>query len=446
MSNTVKHLVRQMRARSDGGHGAGVGVTAGATATRGAGLRTMRELNRGLVLNCIRTEGPLARVAIAERTRLSRTTVGSIVDALLTDGLVREGELLSAARSGGRKATPLHFNAAAGVILGVDLGHTHLTIIAANLAAEPLARQSGPLDTDAGPDICLPRVADALRRCAATHGIAWETVVGVGLGIPGPMDGALRTLVAPPRMPGWDRVDVRAALRRALRVPVYLDNDANMGALGESRFGAGRGVADFAYVKVGTGIGCGLVVNGAVYRGSQGFAGELGHLTLDVDGPRCDCGNRGCLEAVAGAGAIVRAALSGAGSSVEVADVADVADVDVANVVRAARAGDAASREAIARAGERIGVALAGLVNLVNPSLILLDGGVARAGELLIAPVRAAIAARSLAAASASARIELAALGESAIALGAVALVLDAVFAPAVASLTPPPRRVAIVG
>lgn len=434
MSHTVKHLVRQMRARSNGGRD--VGATTGAT--RGAGLRTMRELNRGLVLNCIRTEGPLARVAIAERTRLSRTTVGSIVDALLKDGLIREGELLSAARSGGRKATLVHFNAAAGVVLGVDLGRTHLTIIAANLAAEPLARQSGPLDTDAGPAVCLPRVADALRCFAAAHGIGWETVVGVGLGIPGPMDGALRTLVAPPRMPGWDRVDVRAALRRALRVPVYLDNDANMGALGESRFGAGRGVADFAYVKVGTGIGCGLVVNGAVYRGSQGFAGELGHLTLDVDGPLCDCGNRGCLEAVAGAGAIVRAALGDAGRD------AASADVDVADIVRAALAGDMASREAIARAGERIGVALAGLVNLVNPSLILLDGGVARAGELLIAPVRAAIAARSLAAASASARIEPAELGESAIALGAVALVLDAAFAPAVAP--PPPRRAAIVG
>jgi predicted NBD/HSP70 family sugar kinase len=435
VSHTVKHLVRQMRARSDGGRGAGVSATAGATATRGAGLRTMRELNRGLVLNCIRTEGPLARVAIAERTRLSRTTVGSIVDALLKDGLVREGELLSAARSGGRKATPVHFHAAAGVVLGVDLGRTHLTIIAANLAAEPLARHSGPLDTDAGPDVCLPGVVDALRCFAAAHGIGWDTIVGAGLGIPGPMDGALRTLVAPPRMPGWDRVDVRAALRRALRVPVYLDNDANMGALGESRFGAGRGVADFAYVKVGTGIGCGLVVNGAVYRGSQGFAGELGHLTLDVDGPLCDCGNRGCLEAVAGAGAIVRAALGGAGRD---GDMADVADVDVADVVRAALAGDAASREAIARAGEQIGVALAGLVNLVNPSLILLDGGVARAGELLIAPVRAAIAARSLAAASASARIEPAALGESAIALGAVALVLDAAFAPTVTALVPP--------
>lgn len=436
MSRTVRRLVRDMRTKgSVPHHDHGY--------RRGADPRAMREANRRLVLNCIRQQGPLARVTIARRTGLSRTTVSSLVDALLHEGLVREGEPQSAPPSGGRRPILVHFNEAAGYVLGVDLGRTHYTVIAADLAAHELARESGPCNTDCGPEATLGLLVDALRTFASAHQITWDRVVGIGMGIPGPLDRLRRTLVSPPRMPGWHGVEIDRLLGRELHLPIYIGNDANMGALGESRFGAGRDVEVLTYVKVGTGIGCGLVMNGRVYTGSRGVAGELGHVTLDEDGPLCECGNRGCLETLAGGPAIVADALKhqsgvdavrdagNAGATTGAVGVASaVGDaVDISDVVRAAQAGDAASRAAIERAGERLGIALAGVVNLVNPSLILLDGGVARAGELLIDPIRRAIAARSLAAASDGLRIEQAALGAHAIAMGGIAAVLDAAFA-----------------
>lgn len=431
MSHTVRRLVRDMRSRDS--------RSRGDVGERGAtDLRGVRLANRTLVLNCIRAQGPLARVAIARRTGLSRTTVSSIVDALLKEGLVREGSTVSAAPSGGRRATLVHFNEAAGRILGADLGRSHLTLLATDLAANIIARRSSSFDCSLGPDVCLPLLVREVRDFVASSDIEWDSVVGLGLGIPGPLDADQRMLVAPPRMPGWSGVDILRFLRQELKIPVYLGNDANMGARGESRYGAGRGLLDFAYVKVGTGIGCGLVIAGEVYRGSHGSAGEVGHVTIDEDGPLCDCGNRGCLETLASAPQIVEDALHGfslrrmlgpdapafTGSRV----LMERQNVDVADVVLAAQNGDAACRAAIERAGELIGVALASLINLFSPAVILLDGSVARANELVLDPIRRALAARSLPAASEGVRIIRSELGDNAIALGGVAMVIDAAF------------------
>ena len=411
---------------------------------RASDLHDMREANNTLVLRVIRQHGPLARVAIARRTGLSRTTVSSIVDGLLAEGVVREGETLSAAPSGGRRPTLVHFNESAGVILGVDFGRTHYTLLATDLHAHVIARRSGPCDTDLGPDVLLPRLIEEIRRLISENQLDWDRVVGVGVGIPGPVDATLNMLVTPPRMTGWDRVDVTGILRAALGTPVLLNNDANLGALAEGRYGAALGASNFIYVKVGTGIGCGMVIDGKIYRGSSGVAGEFGHFTVDRDGPLCACGNRGCLEAVAGAPQIVRLALeagyrqgeavahaatSGAGAQ----DVQNTEDIDVAEVIQAALHGDRACRAAVGRAAELIGVAMAGLVNLVNPSVITLYGSVARAGELLLGPIREAIRERSLLAASQAVRVQTSALGDSAIALGAATMVIDAIFGPPVA-------------
>lgn len=396
---------------------------------RASDLHDMREANLALVLRLIRQHGPLARVAIARRTGLSRTTVSSIVDSLLAEEIVREGETLNAAPSGGRRPTLVHFNESAGTTIGVDIGRTHFTIIVTDLDARIIARRSGPWDTSAGPAVCLPRLVEEIRALISEQHVDWDRVVGVGVGIPGPVDTTMHTLVAPPRMAGWDGVDVEGVIRSALDVPVLLNNDANVGALAESRYGAAAGASDFAYVKVGTGIGCGLVINGEIYRGSSGVAGEIGHFTVDSDGPLCDCGNRGCLEAMAGAPQLVRNALNAGYDQGEARTSAlDPSEIDVAEVVQAAIHGDVACQSAIRRAGELIGVALANLVNLVNPSVILLDGSVARAGAILLEPISAAIEKRSLWAASHATSVQVSALGDSAIALGAATMVLDAIF------------------
>lgn len=419
---------------------------------RASDLHDMREANNTLVLRVIRQHGPLARVAIARRTGLSRTTVSSIVDGLLAEGVAREGETLRAAPSGGRRPTLVHFNESAGVILGIDFGRTHYTLLATDLHAHVLARASGPCDTDLGPDVLLPRLIAEIRRLVGENHLDWDRVVGVGLGIPGPVDTNLNMLVTPPRMAGWDRVDIIGVLTQALGAPVLLNNDANLGALAEGRYGAALGASNFIYVKVGTGIGCGLVIDGKIYRGSNGAAGELGHFTVDRNGPLCACGNRGCLEAVAGAPQIVRQALSagyrphgqnGHSETTTMTLMADMksprledasrAEIDVAEVIESALEGDPACVFAVTQAAEQIGIALAGLVNLFNPSVITMYGSVARAGDLLLNPIREAISERSLLAAAQAVRVRTSALGDSAVALGAATVVIDAIFGPPIA-------------
>lgn len=458
MSGTLGHAIRGKRSQASHPrhHTSDPAELRGA---RGADLRLMRELNRLLVLNTLRTHGPLSRVAIARRTGLSRTTVSSIMEGLLEDELVREGGTQSASPQGGRRAILVHFNTEAGWALGVDMGRTHVTTLLCDLAATVRARRSSPFDADRGPDTCLPEIVAELRALVAAAELPWDRVVGVGLGMPGPMDADLHRTIRPPRMPGWDDVDVGGGLSRVLGVPVYVDNDANFGALGESRYGAGLGVADMAYVKIGAGIGGALVMGGQIYRGSRGSAGEIGHVTIDANGPACECGNRGCLEVYAGAPAIVADARervggmrTGAartagtrpsatrtalprptgmvdlkGAATSALDV-DALDMDIADVVGAALAGDAACRAALAAAGERIGIVLAGLVNLVNPSLILLGGGVAKAGAILLDPIQRTVSARSFSVARRDLRIAVGSLGDNAIALGGIAMVLDTAF------------------
>ena len=430
MSRTVRHIVGGMRSRDENIRGSW-------SVDKGADQRVMRELNRALVLTYVREHEPITRVDIARSTGLSRTTVSAIIDELLNQGLLREGSTQQAGASGGRRATLVHFNASAGVMLGVDMGRSHLTILVCDLAANILARRSGPFDVDRGPDACLPWLIAELRAALAEHGIPWTQVVGVGVAMPGPMDASLQRPIKPPRMPGWDGVDVRGILADELGVPIYLDNDANLGALGESRYGAGVGVPDLTYVKVGTGIGGGLVMAGRIYRGSVGSAGEIGHVTVDPDGPLCDCGNRGCLEALVGAHMITRDAAAGVSlrasgealtGTAATPALAEIAQPDVADVVTAALQGDAAALAALNHAGELIGVVLASLVNLINPSLILVGGSVARAGDLLLDPIRRTIAARSFSVASARISVRAGDLGDNATALGGVAMVTDAAF------------------
>jgi glucokinase-like ROK family protein len=415
----------------------------GAPELRGADLHRIRQFNRLLILNYIREHGPLARVMLARRLGLSRTTVSSIVDALVREGLLREGHLLDATPRGGRRAILLHFNTDAGRILGLDVGRTHLKMILTNLAPEIVAQRLLPFDTERGPEECLTLLVAEVRRFLEEQGGGWQSLLGIGLGIPGPLSPDLRRLSSPPHMPGWDNVDLWQRLQAEFPCPLYIDNDANMGALGESRCGAGRGAGQMAYIKVGTGIGGGLIIDGRIYRGHTGSAGELGHLSIDENGSPCVCGNRGCLETLAGARAIVadacrgeslrrKLAAEGQGQGVALAEPAlaarAVEAVDIADVIEAARQGDAASIAAIERAGERLGLALAGLVNLLNPAVIVVDGGVARAGELLLTPLRRVVASVSLPAAWKGTQILPSVLEGNAIALGAVLTVLDAAF------------------
>jgi len=242
------------------------------------------------------------------------------------------------------------------------------------------------------------------------------------MGVPGPIVSEAGMVLAPPIMPGWDRFPIRDTLEKLWGVPVSLNNDAELGALGEWAAGAGRGEANLAYIKVGTGIGAGLLLDGHIYRGVTGSAGEIGHLTIDENGPICTCGNHGCLEAIAGGRAIALQAqeVVRKGKRTQMADVKPVESLSAREVAAAASRGDLPAQQILAKAGTHIGIAIAGLINLFNPSMIVVGGGVARTGDLLLEPMRQAVQTRSMPASARVVRITTAMLGKRSSGMGAV--------------------------
>jgi glucokinase-like ROK family protein len=229
-------------------------------------------------------------------------------------------------------------------------------------------------------------------------------------------------VVAPPIMPGWDRFPIRDTLEKKWQVPISVNNDAEMGVLGEWASGAGRGERNLVYIKVGTGIGAGLLIDGQIYRGLTGSAGEIGHLTIDENGPLCACGNHGCLEAIAGGRAIAQQAQQAVdkGARTQLSSIQPTSQISARDVAAAARRGDLVSQQILARAGAHIGIAIAGLVNMFNPGMIIIGGRVAQTGDILLEPMRQAVQRRSLPAATRVVRITTAMLGRRSSSMGAV--------------------------
>lgn len=245
--------------------------------------------------------------------------------------------------------------------------------------------------------------------------------------MPGPIAGDGGIVIAPPIMPGWDNFPIRSDLHKRWGCPVSLNNDAELGALGEWAYGAGREESNLIYVKVGSGVGAGLLLDNHIYRGATGTAGEIGHMTIERDGPMCDCGNRGCLEVLAGGRAIAqqarRAVLSRQRTQLALVEPLD--KITAKDVALAAGRGDLIAQLILSEAGEYLGTAIAGLINLLNPGIVVIGGGVAQAGDLLLEPIRQAVQSRSLKAAVQVVRITSAVLGRRSTSMGAVVQALS---------------------
>ena len=386
---------------------------------RGTDLHDMHARNRLLILNYIRERRTVPRSDLARYTGLSRTTIGNIVEELVREGAIYipGGEGINGADAD-RRTIPLSFNATAGYVLGCSLGRNHLTMILADLTASILQRADIPFATiKEGSGTGLSHLVRELKLFVARQQIEWSKIVGIGLGVVGPLDPSLQKATTPTTFSGWEGVNIKQALTEALGIPVHLDNNGNMGALCESRYGAGRGVRDMIYVKVGSGIGGGLILNGQLYRGGNGNAGEIGHVPVEHNGTLCHCGHFGCLETVAGSrGIILEAQRLTPGVTT------------IAQVIEASRQGNTACLHALERAGNYLGFALASLVNIFSPSLIVLDGSTMRAGDIVLKPLLATLEAHSLQVSFAKLRVVMAELSGVAIALGGVASVLDEVF------------------
>ncbi|MEU7568235.1 ROK family transcriptional regulator [Streptomyces fradiae] len=371
---------------------------------------SLHRANLERVVRAVRMAGSLTQAEIARTTGLSAATVSNIVRELKDGGTVE----VTPTSAGGRRARSVSLSGDAGIVIGVDFGHTHLRVAVGNLAHQVLAEESEPLDVDASSAEGFDRAEHLVKRLIETTGIGPGKVIGVGLGVPGPIDVSSGTLGSTSILPGWSGINPGQELSRRLGVPVYVDNDANLGALGELVWGAGRGVRDLAYIKVASGVGAGLVIDGQIYRGPGGTAGEIGHITLDESGPVCRCGNRGCLETFAAARYVLPLLQPSHGP-----------DLTMERVVRLAREGDPGCRRVVADVGRHIGSGVANLCNLLNPSRVVLGGDLAEAGELVLAPIRESVSRYAIPSAARQLAVSPGALGGRAEVLGALALVLS---------------------
>ena len=382
--------------------------------------KNVKNINKHAALDLIRfTPGGISRVQLAQRMSLTRAAVTSIVNDLMECGVICESS--SRLSTAGRPPISLEINPQRGFVAGVDMGATHISIVIANCAAHVIAEKETSFNIADGPETCLDRADSLLRETVRQAGIELGDLLAIGVGVPGPIMSEAGMVVAPPIMPGWDRYPIRATLEKRWNCPVSLNNDAELGAVGEWAYGAARSVANLAYIKVGTGVGAGLLLDGHIYRGATGSAGEIGHLTIDPNGSLCTCGNRGCLETFASATAIARQAREIVAKNQPTQLAQFGRDQMTARIVAdAARHGDLAAQQIIAEAGAQLGVALAGLVNLINPNMVVVGGGVAQIGDLFLEPVRREVKRRSLPGSVNTMQITTALLGRRSIGMGAL--------------------------
>jgi glucokinase-like ROK family protein len=404
----------------------------------------IKNFNKHAAVDLIRFAGKgISRSDIAEELGLTRAGVTIIVNDLLDSGILLETN--SRSTPSGRPPVVLELNPEYGLVAAIDMGASHLSVAVGDFSARIIQETEQPFRIDNGPEKCLKEVTQVLQTTVEKCGIKIKDLSAVGVSVPGPVVTDAGMVMAPPIMPGWDRFPIRDTLEKLWKVSVTINNDADLGALGEWAYGAGRGEKNLAFIKVGSGIGAGLIVDQQIYVGSTGSAGEIGHLTIDKNGPLCTCGNYGCLEAFASGSAIEiqaqklaesgkRTLLTNTGPNrISVSDVAD-----------AARRGDLAAQEIIKRSGTFIGIAIAGLINLINPSTVIIGGGVAQVGDLLTGPIRQEVRERSLRASEHGVRITTAMLGRRSSLIGALVQAINIAVHDAIERKARSPRSAAM--
>jgi predicted NBD/HSP70 family sugar kinase len=355
-----------------------------------ASLKDMRERNRLRMLHALRRAGAADRAELARETGLSRATVSGLVGDALAHGHVVEVE----EPGGGRRSALLRLDPRAGLVAGVDLGHRHVRVVVADLAATVLEERSVELDVDGAAGLALDTAASLLEDLVGATGLGRDRLVGIGLGIPGPVDRQTGVVRSASFLTDWAGVHPADELERRAGRPVRVENDGNLGALGEHLHGCARGDADLVYVKIATGVGGGLILGGSLYVGARGAAGEVGHVTVVRDGDICRCGNRGCLELVASTAVI--GALAGAD--------------------------DATARRALGQVGGHVARAVAPLCLALDVPLVVIGGELGDAAPRLVDAIRLAL--RKACGVGRPVEARAAHLGSRAEVLGAVALAL----------------------
>jgi predicted NBD/HSP70 family sugar kinase len=375
----------------------------------------LRERNSVRVVEALRRRGLASRSDLARMTGLSRTTVGSLVADLQAQGFIVEHD--DSTRQGqlgrGRPPVFLRLDPSAGVAIGIDFDHDQVRVALSDLSSTVLGEDCRQIDVDHSAADAIGAAVEMVQALQRAADIDDDQLVGAGVGLPGPIDRRSGTVGSSVILPGWAGLPARHELARRLGIHVEVDNDANLGALAEASFGAGRGMSDLVYVRLGSGVGAGLIVGGRLNRGAAGLAGEIGHVQVRTDGAVCRCGNRGCLETIATESAL-RALLRPARGP----------DATPRGVVELVASGDLGARRVVNDAGRAIGRVLADLCNALNPEAIIVGGELSETGEPLLGGIREAIDRYALPGAAQVVEIIPGELAERAEVLGALALVI----------------------
>jgi len=365
----------------------------------------------------LRDGSPRTRAELAATTGLARSTIALRVEELMSLGLVSPVE--DAQSTGGRPSSQFALNPSAKFVLAADLGATHATIAVSNLSGVIVGETMGPIDIADGPAVVLEWMIATGRALLEQHGLSIADILAVGIGVPGPVEHSTGRPINPPIMPGWDQFDVPGFVQAQLGVPVLVDNDVNIMALGEQAFGWPQ-TDNMLFIKVATGIGAGVISGGRLLRGAQGIAGDIGHVQIARGaGVACHCGNRGCLEALASGPAIAKA-LSDAGLDAD----------GPAAVIDLVKHGNIEAIQAVRQAGRDLGEVLTACVSLMNPSVIAVGGSMAAVGDHLIAGVREIIYTRSMPLATSKLTIVQSTAGPNAAVLGASILAIHHALSP----------------
>ncbi|MHC1783900.1 MAG: ROK family protein [Anaerolineaceae bacterium] len=386
----------------------------------------VRRMNRSIILEVFRTQKTLSRARLADETGLNPSTVSAIIGELIQENLIRETDLIQS--STGRPGRLLEIYLEGGCALGIEINVDYIALIVTDFAANVIWRTRQPSDPESGQDAIMSQVLDLAKQASDFIKSRSWPLLGVGVGVPGLVDVTSGLLRTAPNL-HWENVPVRDVLATHFDCPIYVENEANAAALGEYYFGAVRNIKNFIYLSSGVGLGSGIVIDGKLFRGMFWYAGEAGHMTLDINGDLCGCGKRGCWETFVGPRAVeqrVRRSIREGAKSI----LSEMANGDLKNIVfddavQAAFAGDPIAMNALSEVAFYLGIGIANLVNLFNVEVIVLGGALNSVSSLLLQDVERVVHANSLVLAKDQFKIIPSVHGADACVMGAIALVLD---------------------
>lgn len=384
------------------------------------------------IFRIIKNLGPLSQTEIVKKTGLSKSTVSVHTKKLIEMGLIfKERKINHSVGSVGRNRQLLKFAKDNGYIIAIDLGATSLNIGLCNLDAEIIAIKESSISVNNGPEKVMAKVDQIIKEILLENEVEIPKILGIGMGIPGPVEFSKGLAVSPPIMPGWHLTPLKKILQQKYNCPAFIDNDVNVMAVGEKHDGLAREVSDFIFIKIGTGIGAGIVCDNDLYRGSKGSAGDIGHISIDGEEKLCPCGNRGCLEILAAGPAIAsqaKLAAQNKKSKFLLSVLEQRGEITAEDVGRAVKENDLTAVSIIKSSGKKIGEVLSHLVNFYNPALIIIGGGVANIGNYLISAIKEEVLRRSTSLAVQDLKIKLSEKNDEIAVIGAAAMAVNEIY------------------